>query len=305
MLLRRIARPMLSAVFIGQGIETLLNPQTGADAAQPTVAALKTLPEPVGSKVPSEPETAARINAAVQVGGGVLLATGKLPRIASAALALTVIPGSLGAHLFWNEPDPQRKAEKRRNFLTDLSLLGGLIIASADTEGKPSLGWRGRQAAGRISGAVSAALPLAASDGSLLDSELGEKISHGLQLGAERGRELASTAVEKSEPLVEAARRRGGELASTAGERSAPLVEAARKRGARLAETVRERGADFGELARERGAELAAELAETARERGGELAETARERGGELAETARERGGELAARGRVKARRWR
>jgi uncharacterized membrane protein YphA (DoxX/SURF4 family) len=283
MLIRRIARPLLSAVFIGQGVETLRNPKVTVDAAEPTVTALQTLPEPFGSKVPSDPETAARINAAVQVGGGLLLATGKLPRIASAALAFTVIPGSLGAHLFWNESDPERKAQKRRDLLTDLSLLGGLIIASADTAGKPSLGWRGRQAAGRISEAVSAALPLDGSNDSLLDSELGERIVHGLQVGAERGRELASTAVEKSGPVVEAARRRGGELASTAGEKSAPVVEAARKRarvrGHQLAETVRERGADYGERARERGAELA--------------------------ETARERGGELAARGRVKARRRR
>jgi vacuolar-type H+-ATPase subunit H len=201
-----------------------------------------------------------------------LLATGKLPRIASAALAFTVVPGSLGAHLFWNEDDPERKAQKRRDLLTDLSLLGGLIIASADTAGKPSLGWRGRQAAGRISEAVSHALPLDGSDGSVLDSEFAERIAHGLQVGAERGRELASTAGEKSAPYVDAARKR------------------ARKRGAQLADTVRERGT---------------ELAETARERGTELAETARERGTELAETARERGTELAARGRVKARRWR
>jgi uncharacterized membrane protein YphA (DoxX/SURF4 family) len=305
MLIRRIARPLLSAVFIGQGVETLRNPKATVDAAEPTVAALRTLPEPFGGKVPSDPETAARINAAVQVGGGLLLATGKLPRIASAALAFTVIPGSLGAHLFWNEDDPERKAQKRRDLLTDLSLLGGLIIASADTAGKPSLGWRGRQAAGRISQAVSAALPLDGSDGSVLDSELGEKIVHGLQVGAERGRELASTAVEKSEPLVEAARQRGGELLSTAEEKSAPYVEAARKRarkrGAQLAETVRdrsaelaetarERGSDWGERARERSAELAAELADTARERRGELAH---------------RGRVQAHHGRVKARRWR
>jgi uncharacterized membrane protein YphA (DoxX/SURF4 family) len=324
MLIRRIARPLLSAVFIGQGVETLRNPRVTADAAEPTIAALRNLPEPIGTNVPANPETAARLNAAVQVGGGVLLATGKLPRVASAALALTVIPGSLGAHLFWSESDPERKAQKRRDFFTDLSLLGGLIIASADTAGKPSLGWRGRRAAGRLSEAVASALPGGGSDSALLDSELGEKIGRGLQVGAERGRELASTAVEKSGPLVEAARKRGGELASTAGEKSAPVVEAARKRarkrgaqlaetvrerGAELAETARERGSELGERARERGAELAAELAETARERGGELGERARERSAELAaelaETARERGGELAARGRVKARRWR
>jgi uncharacterized membrane protein YphA (DoxX/SURF4 family) len=279
MLTRRIARPLLSAVFIGQGVETLRNPKVTVDAAEPIVAALGTLPEPFGGRVPSDPETAARINAAVQVGGGLLLATGRLPRIASAALAFTVIPGRLGAHLFWNEDDPERKAQKRRDLLTDLSLLGGLIIASADTAGKPSLGWRGRQAAGRISEAVSAALPLNGSDGTVLDSELAEKIAHGLHIGAERGRELASTAVEKSGPLVEAARKRGGELASTAEEKGAPLVEAARKR---------------------------------ARKGGHQLAESLREHGAELAETARDRGGELAARGRVKAhrgqvkaRRWR
>jgi uncharacterized membrane protein YphA (DoxX/SURF4 family) len=298
MLIRRIARPLLSAVFIGQGVETLRNPKVTMDAVQPTVTALQTLPEPVGSKVPTDPATAARINAAVQVGGGLLLATGKLPRIASAALAFTVIPGSLGAHLFWNETDPEIKAQKRRDLLTDLSLLGGLIIASADTAGKPSLGWRGRQAAGRISEALS----LDSSDGSFLDSELGERIAHGLQVGAERGRELASTAVERSEPLVEAARKRGGELASTAAERSAPVVEAARKRarkrGHELAETVREHGAEWAEAARERGSEFG----ELARERGVELAETARDRGGELAD----RGRAKAHRGKVKARRrWR
>lgn len=276
MLIRRIARPLLSAVFIGQGVETLRNPKVTVDAAEPTMAALRNLPEPVGGKVPSDPETAARINAAVQVGGGLLLATGKLPRLASAALAFTVIPGSLGAHLFWTESDPQRKAQKRRDLLADLSLLGGLIIAAADTAGKPSLGWRGRQAAGRISEALS----LDGSDGGFLESELGERITHGLQVGAERGRELASTAVEKSEPLVselaQAARKR-------AQKRGHQLAETVLERGAELAETARERGADYGERARDRGAELASELADT----------------------ARERGSELAARGRVKAGRWR
>lgn len=227
MLIRRIARPLLSAVFIGQGAETLRNPKVAADAAEPTIAALRTLPDPVATKVPADPETAARINGAIQVAGGVLLATGKMPRVASAALMFTVIPGSLGAHLFWKESDPERKAQKRRDFLTDLSLLGGLLIASADTAGRPSLGWRGRRAASRISEAVSAALPTGGSDGAMLDADLGEKIGdfgekigHDLQAGAERGRELASAAGERSAPLVAIVRKRGGELAETARKRA-------------------------------------------------------------------------------------
>jgi uncharacterized membrane protein YphA (DoxX/SURF4 family)/gas vesicle protein len=309
MLIRRIARPLLSAAFIGQGVETLRNPAVSLEATEPTVAALRQLPEPYGDKVPSNPETAARINAAVQIAGGALLATGKAPRIASVALAFTVIPGSLGGHLFWTESDPERKAQKRRDLLTDLSLLGGLIIAAADTAGKPSLGWRGRQAAERVSEAVSSALPLTGSDDSLLDSEFAEKIAHGLQIGAERSRELANAAAERSAPVVEAARKRGEELAHDAAKKSKPVVKKARKqarkRGAELADTVRERGADLAETARERGADLA----ETARERGSEWAhdaakkskpvvkkarKQARKRGAELAETVRDRSSDWA-----------
>jgi uncharacterized membrane protein YphA (DoxX/SURF4 family) len=297
MLIRRIARPLLSAVFIGQGIDSLLNPKPAAEAAAPAVDGLRALPDPVGSSIPSDPQTFAQINAAVQIGGGLLLATGKAPRIASAALAFTVLPANLGAHMFWSESDPALKAQKRKDFLTDLSLLGGLMIASADTAGKPSLGWRGRRAAERLSERVSAALP--GSDDTF--DELGERIVHGLQVGAERGRELASTAAERGAPYAEAALERGRELASTAAERGAPYAEAALERGRELASTAAERGAPLAKKARKRGEELAstaaekgAPLAKKARKRGEELADTARDRGVELAEIARLRGSEFA-----------
>ena len=285
MLIRRIARPLLSVAFIGQGVESLLNPKSAAEAAAPAVDGLHTLPDPVGSKIPSDPQTFAQINAAVQIGGGLLLATGKMPRVASAALAFTVLPANLGTHMFWTETDPQRKAELRQAFLKDLSLLGGLMIASADTAGKPSLGWRGRRAAERLSERVSSALPGTQDTLDADFSELGEKIVHGLQVGAERGRELASTAAERSAPYAEAALERGRELAGAAAERSAPLAKKARKRGEKLADTARERGVEF---------------ADTARERGSELADTAWTRGSQWADTARDRAG-----GRVKARRRR
>jgi uncharacterized membrane protein YphA (DoxX/SURF4 family) len=246
MLIRRIARPLLSAVFIGQGVDSLLNPKPAAEAAAPTVDGLRALPDPVGSAIPSDPQKFAQVTAAVQIGGGLLLASGKAPRIASAALALTVLPANLGAHMFWSEGDPQLKAEKRRDFLTDLSLLGGLMIASADTAGKPSLGWRGRRAAERLSERVSSALP--GSDEAF--DELGERIVHGLQVGAERGRELASTAAERSAPYAEAALERGRELASTAAEKGAPLAKKARKRSEKLADEARERIGDQVRTAR-------------------------------------------------------
>jgi len=274
MLIRRIARPLLSVAFIGQGVDSLRNPSSAAEAAAPAVGGLQALPDPIGSSIPSDPRTFAQINAAVQIGGGLLLATGKMPRVASAALAFTVLPANLGAHMFWNETDKQLKAQKRREFLTDLSLLGGLMIASADTAGRPSLGWRGRRAAERLSERVSSALP--GSDDSDF-AELGEKIAHGLQIGAERGRELASTAAEKSAPYAETALERGRELASTAAEKSAPLAKKARKRGEELAGTARVRGAELADIAAARGSYLADEAVA----RGSHLADVARERVGE------------------------
>jgi len=244
MLIRRIARPLLSVAFIGQGIDSLLHPKPAAEAAAPMVDGLRALPDPVGSVIPSDPQTFAQINAAVQIGGGLLLATGKAPRVASAALAFTVLPANVGAHMFWSESDPQLKTEKRKEFMTDLSLLGGLMIASADTAGKPSLGWRGRRAAERLSERVSSALPGSDDTFDADLGELGEKIVHGLQAGAERGRELASTAAERGAPLAKKARKRGEKWADTARVRGVELAETARLHGGQLADAARERVGD-------------------------------------------------------------
>lgn len=298
MLIRRIARPMLSAAFIARGVEALRSPKPAADAARPTLEGLSKLPDPVGTNVPSNAETVAKATAAVQIGGGLLLATGKLPRLASAALAFSVVPGSLGGHTFWNETDPARKAEERRAFITDISLIGGLIIAAVDTEGKPSLGWRGRHAAQKVSEAVTSALPAgAAAGGALSDSALADKVSHGLAVGAERGREIAHVARERGTELAEVARERGPEFAELARKRGAELADVARERAPEIADRARRRGTELADVARERGPEFA----DAARKRSAVLAEVARDRAPELADTARGRAHELAEKGRKQA----
>ncbi|MCV7225601.1 DoxX family protein [Mycolicibacterium komossense] len=297
MLLRRIARPMLSAAFIGQGIAALRSPKPAADIARPTLEGLQKLPDPVGGNVPTNAETFAKVNAAIQIGGGVLLATGKVPRLASAALAATVIPGNLGAHMFWSETDPVVKAQKRQDFLIDLSLLGGLIIASADTAGKPSLGWRGKRAARKLGDTVTSALP-SGSNVALIDPELVEKAGHTLHAGAERGRDLVLEAGERSAPLVEAARKRAEELAEVAAERSAPLAKKARKRGAELADVASKRAEELADVASKRGEKFA----DVASKRSAEWAELARERGVELAQATRDQSEELASVAGKKAR---
>ncbi|WP_319452156.1 MULTISPECIES: DoxX family protein [unclassified Mycobacterium] len=243
MLIRRIARPMLAATFISRGVEALRSPKPAADAARPTLERLSKLPDPVGANVPTNAETVARVTAGVQIGAGLLLAAGRLPRLSSAALALSVVPGSLGSHAFWNESEPGRKTTERRALLTDVGLIGGLIIASVDTEGKPSLGWRGRRAARKLSDSVSSALPSSGPSNALIDPELVDRIGAGLQtglhVGAERGRELAHVAHERGVELAELAREHGPELASLARERGSELAELAADRGSELAAIAR------------------------------------------------------------------
>ncbi|MGU3500172.1 DoxX family protein [Mycobacterium sp. C31M] len=302
MLVRRIARPLLSAAFIGQGVEALRDVKPAAEVVQPTLDGLQSLPGPVADKVPDNAVTVARINAAVQIGGGLLLATGRVPRVAAGLLAATVIPANLGKHMFWDETDPIAKAEKRRAFLTDLSLIGGLVLASADTAGKPSLGWRGRRAGRKVVQAVSDALP--SSHDSVLESEFAERLGHGVHVGVERGRELADAAIERGTPLAASALESAADNLAIAydrsaaalykgAEKSAPIARKARKRGAELAETALDRGVELAETARDR----SATALERAAERSAPIAAEARRRGAELAETAIEQGGDQVASG--------
>jgi uncharacterized membrane protein YphA (DoxX/SURF4 family) len=277
---------MLATTFITRGVEALRSPKPAADAARPTLEGLSKLPDPVGPNVPTNAETVAKVTAGVQIGAGLLLAAGRLPRLSSAALAVSVVPGSLGGHAFWNETDPIRKAAERRALFADVGLIGGLIIASVDTGGKPSLGWRGRRAARKLSETVTGVLP-SSSGGALIDAELVDRINDGLEtglhVGAERGRELAHVAYERGSELADVARDRGPKLAKKAHDRSLELADVAQKRSAKLVDIARDRAPEIASAARDRGAELA----EAARDRGAELAELAQDRGSELAQASR------------------
>ncbi|MCA1692575.1 MAG: DoxX family protein [Actinobacteria bacterium] len=109
--------------------------------------------------VPEDTEQLVKVNACVQVGAGILLALGRFPRLAAAALAGSLVPTTLAGHRFWEEQDPNRKRQQQTHFLKNVSLLGGLLHAVFDTEGDPSLRWRAKRAAGQVRKRTAAALP--------------------------------------------------------------------------------------------------------------------------------------------------
>ena len=154
MLVRRIARPLLAATFVYGGIDTLRNPQLRVAPARPVVEKVaeqadKQLPV----QVPRDVEQWVKIDAGVKVGAGALFALGKFPRLTATLLAGSIVPTTLAGHRFW-EAEGATKQAQLVHFLKNLGLLGGLLLAAVDTEGKPSVGWRARRAAGKAAGAT-------------------------------------------------------------------------------------------------------------------------------------------------------
>jgi uncharacterized membrane protein YphA (DoxX/SURF4 family) len=76
-----------------------------------------------------------------------LLALGWLPRISAFAIAATLVPTMAAGHRFWEEDDPEMRAQQRIHFLKNLIMLGGLLMAAGDAAGKLSLAWRRRHRA--------------------------------------------------------------------------------------------------------------------------------------------------------------
>lgn len=138
--LRALARPLLASAFVLDGVDALRHTDERAQTAQPIQPALARVSEKVPG-VPSDTWTMTRLIGAVQVGAGVLLATGKAPRLAAATLAAITIPTALAKHPVWAMEGEERR-EHMKGLLGSAALLGGLIFAAQDRAGKPSLGWQ-------------------------------------------------------------------------------------------------------------------------------------------------------------------
>jgi uncharacterized membrane protein YphA (DoxX/SURF4 family) len=127
-MIRKLARPMLGALFVAGGYSTLTDPERVAPTAEPVVGALS-------ERVPGVPQdtvTAVRLNGAVQAVAGTLLSLGILPRASAAALAGTLLPTTAAGHRFWEIDEAADRAQQRIHFLKNLAMFGGLLYAATD-----------------------------------------------------------------------------------------------------------------------------------------------------------------------------
>ncbi|RGC68688.1 DoxX [Micromonospora sp. MW-13] len=138
---RSLARVMLSGIFVVSGARSFQNPGRLVPTAKPVTDRVAPLMQQVSPRIPADPEALVRVNGATQLIGGLMLATGRFTRPAALVLAGTLVPTTIAGHPFW-KGDPAERAQNQIHFMKNLGLLGGLLLAAADTEGKPGLRWR-------------------------------------------------------------------------------------------------------------------------------------------------------------------
>ncbi|HYO39622.1 MAG TPA: DoxX family membrane protein [Nocardioidaceae bacterium] len=157
-LIRRVARPMLASSFVFGGIQALKNTPALAATSKPVNDEIRDIAGRVAPQVRNaDDQTLVRVNAGLHILGGLGLATNKAPRLSALALAATLVPTTAAGHPFWEEKDKAAKEKQTSEFLKNLSMLGGLVLAGVDTNGKPGVLWRATHAVGTATRSVGAA----------------------------------------------------------------------------------------------------------------------------------------------------
>ena len=225
MLLRRIARPLLAGIFISGGVAALRDPEGHAKLAAETLDKVTEL-APV-DEIPSN-VTLVKVDAAVKVGAGLLLATGRTPRLAASALAASLVPTTLAGHRFWEVHEPHQRMEQQVHFLKNLALLGGLMLASADTAGKPSLARRARRSTAATAKRSRRAGKLG---GQLVDAagRVGEQASDAAGQYGPKAVELAGRANKRLVGTSKKARAKAEKLTAKASKRAEKAAKRSRR----------------------------------------------------------------------------
>jgi len=139
---------MLGAIFVVSGAQIVLDPDSKVPAAKRVTDKVAPLIERVDPRLPTDARSLVRAKAAADVVAGLLLASGRFTRPAAAVLAANLVPTTFAGHPFWTFPQPER-GQHQIHFLKNLGLLGGLLLAAVDTQGKPGIGYRTSHAVDR------------------------------------------------------------------------------------------------------------------------------------------------------------
>lgn len=140
-LVRRIARPLLAAPFVFEGVRTALHPEREIDVYPQAFDAADSVISKSAAPGFLNVRTIVQVSGAVAAGAGILYATNRCPRGAAVALLATTSVGWAGRKKVW-ELRGEERAREIQAILTDAGLLGGVLLAVVDHDGRPSLGYQ-------------------------------------------------------------------------------------------------------------------------------------------------------------------
>jgi putative oxidoreductase len=112
-----VGRALMAGIFVHGGWNALREP-----GKRPDQASKLGLPEP---------ELMVRANGAAMLVGGLALGLGILPRAAAVGLIASLVLTTLAGHRFWEEDDEGARRMQLTQFLKNLGLAGGLVVAAA------------------------------------------------------------------------------------------------------------------------------------------------------------------------------
>ncbi|BDA63592.1 DoxX family membrane protein [Actinomyces capricornis] len=138
-LLRALTRPMLAAPFIVDGADAVVRPRRHAEKLERVMPALERTGLP--PMLRADARMLARLSGAASVVAGLGLATGRAPRTSAAVLAAINLPVTIVGNPGWTLSGSARR-EAFSGLLRGAALGAGLLMASVDRQGRPSLAWQ-------------------------------------------------------------------------------------------------------------------------------------------------------------------
>lgn len=138
-LLRVLARPMLAATFVVDGIDAVARPKRHVEKFEKVTPVLEKAGLP--PVLTSDATMLTRAVGAVSVVAGLGLATGTAPRTCASLLAAINVPLTLVNNPVWAAKGNDARKEALSGLLRGGAVGAGLMLATVDREGRPSLAW--------------------------------------------------------------------------------------------------------------------------------------------------------------------
>ncbi len=270
-IIRAAGRTLLASYFIASGIKSLKDPTPLVPAAEPLADKVVPLvkqyaPEPVAGYVPQDAKTLVRINGAAEVLGGLALATGFGRRLGALLLAGTLVPSTIAKYPFWSREDPEQRADDRAHFLKNASLLGGVLLASVDTEGKPSIAYRAhkggqtlakdtKKAGRKVAKSTSAITNAALAEGAMLAGAVVTQSRKARKQAAKQAADARKAAERAAKPALKDAK----SAAKDAQKQFAKAQKQAGKAVGNVADSATDKAADLQKAASKKASAVAKE----------------------------------------------